>query len=209
LKGVEYRFNIEPNSTTKQNKEKSLMSLKDLMTTVASLKDVITNDPRIEVDWPLMMKSFEQFSDIKGASGFIKMKPGPSPQEQALQQQLQDLQQQLQDAQMKASQDKPKTLGESMRWTPPELTPNERAQALQQVGITPDPAGPPPAVTEPTPPTVNANGMMFHDPSIAKAAEVMSKPSPSPEASQPIVSDTGHMFNDPAIAKVASAISKS
>lgn len=37
----------------------------------------------------------------------------------------------------------PKTLGESLGWTPADLTPAERAQALQQVGIQADPNGAP------------------------------------------------------------------
>ena len=100
LKGVEYRFNINPNSTTKQNKEKALMGIERLLAVVGKFQNLFKDDPRIEIDFPKIMKAYENMSDIKGAAEFIKIKPGPTPMEQQLTQQVQELTQELQEAKM-------------------------------------------------------------------------------------------------------------
>jgi len=172
LQGVEYRFNIEPNSTTKQNKEKSLMSLKDLMTTIASLKDVITNDPRIQVDWPLMMKSYEEFSDIKGAAGFIKIQPGPSPQEMQLMRENQQLQQQLQQIQAQFQQLQQDT---ALDKRDAENQKQNEETVRTVTGLAKDVAAaqqPPPPPQEPV---VNKSGQMFNAPELGQAADAITK----------------------------------
>lgn len=84
LKGVEYRFNIEPGSTSKMNKEKALMGIERLMGVIGKFQNLFKDDPRIQVNFPEIMSAYERMSDIKGAGKFITIQPGPSPEEQAL-----------------------------------------------------------------------------------------------------------------------------
>lgn len=179
LKGVEYRFNIEGGSTTKQNKEKSLMALKDMTATIVGMKDVLMNDPRIEVNWPLIMKSFEEFSDIKGASGFITVNQGPSPLEEQLMAQVQQLQMALQEmqgqmeAQMqqmeaerqqvaldKRDADNQRQNEETVR------TVTDLAKEVQAAQVPPEP---------PAEPVVNGGGQMFNTPEIGQVADAINK----------------------------------
>lgn len=168
LKGVEYRFNIEPNTTTKMNKEKALQGVERLLGVIGKFQNLFKDDPRIEVDFPQIMKSYEQLSDIKGAGEFIKFNEGPSPQEQqlqeenqGLQEQLQQMQQQLQQAQM----DMTKHVGQmeaekrGMELDDRENQLNQQEQAAEQ---------------EPQP-TVNNSGQMFQDPDLAKTADAITK----------------------------------
>ena len=90
LKGVEYRFNIEPGSTTKQNKDKALMGVERLLGVIGKFQNLLKDDPRIEIHLDRFMKIYEQMSDIKGAGELITIKDGPSQHEQQLQQQLQE-----------------------------------------------------------------------------------------------------------------------
>lgn len=175
LKGVEYRFNVEPNSTTKQNKEKSLMSLKDMMNTLASLKDIWQNDPRVQVDWPLIMKSYEQFSDIKGAAGFIKIVPGPSPQEQALMQENEALQGQLQQMEAQMQEHMAQMEAERQQNDLDKRDTENQRQNEETVRTVTDIAK---TATAPQPapqPTVNGSGQMFNDPELGKVAQAITK----------------------------------
>lgn len=92
LKGVEYRFNINPNSTTKQNKEKALAGVERLLGMVGKFQNIIKDDTRINVRLDKALKIYEEMSDIKGAGEIIEVADGPSPQEQQMMQQLQELQ---------------------------------------------------------------------------------------------------------------------
>jgi hypothetical protein len=96
LKGVEYRFSVEADSTVKISKEKQLSELERIMTAIGKFQNSFKDDPRIEVNWGAMLKAYDSLTDIPGADQFVIVKDGPSPQEQELQQQNQELQQQLQ-----------------------------------------------------------------------------------------------------------------
>lgn len=90
LKGVEYRFNINPASTVKANKDAEIASLERLMSAIGKFQNIFKDDPRVEVNWGEMMSAYEQASDIKGASQFIKYDPSqPSPHQ--LQQQMEQM----------------------------------------------------------------------------------------------------------------------
>lgn len=115
LKGVEYRFNITPNSTAKINKEKQLQNLKGFLSDLTGFQNIIKDDPRIEIHPDKMALALGSLSDIKGAEEFITVNDGPSPSELALQQENEQLKQQMQqmeqEAQMKMMDDKMKELG--------------------------------------------------------------------------------------------------
>ena len=115
LKGVEYRFNITPNSTAKINKEKQLQNLKGFLSDLTGFQNIIKDDPRIEIHPDKMALALGSLSDIKGAEEFITVNDGPSPSELALQQENEQLKQQMQqmeqEAQMKMMDDKMKEHG--------------------------------------------------------------------------------------------------
>lgn len=179
LRGIEYRFNIASGTTTKQNKEKSLAALKDMTGTIVSMKDVIMNDPRIQVDWPLIMKSFEQFSDIKGASGFIKIADGPSPMEAQLMQQVQQLEGALQEmqgqmqAQMQQMEAERQQVALDKRDADNQRQNEDTVRTVtglaKDVQATQVPPEPPPE------PTVNGGGRMFNTPEIGQVADAIQK----------------------------------
>lgn len=109
LKGADYRFNIMPGSTAKQNQQAQLDSMERLMAVVAKYQNVIQDDPRTEIQWAEMLNAYEQLSDLKGVSDFIVVKDAPSPEEQQLidenlqlKEQMQQMQMQMQQAQAQA-----------------------------------------------------------------------------------------------------------
>jgi len=113
LKGVEYRFNVKTNSTMKVEKDKQLSALKDLMGTIGQFQNIFKDDPRIDVNWGNMLNSYEELSQIPGASEFVRVSDGPSPQQLMQMQQEQQMQlekekmaqeQMMQQQQMMASQ---------------------------------------------------------------------------------------------------------
>lgn len=163
LKGVEYRFNIEPNSTSKMNKEKSLGGLERLMGAIGKFQNVFQDDPRLQVNWPKMMKAYEQFSDIKGVSEFITMTDGPSPQEQALQQENQQLQAQLQEMGAKMQQQQQQMDQERSEL---EVDLREKALGLKERSL---------SEREAKTPTVASGGRMFKDADLGKVANEISK----------------------------------
>lgn len=95
LRGIEYRFNVTANSTAKINKQAQLDALERVMTTLGKFQNIFKDDPRVQIDWPQMMKVYEQLSDIKGVNKFVQIVDAPSPQEMALMQENQALQEQM------------------------------------------------------------------------------------------------------------------
>jgi hypothetical protein len=106
LKGVEYRFNIDPNSTAKTNKDEQLRELENMIGLLGKYQNIFKDDQRIDIQWDKIMKTYENLSDIAGASEFVKVTDGPSPQElkQQQDQQAQQVQQQQQQQQMDMQQ---------------------------------------------------------------------------------------------------------
>lgn len=96
LKGVEYRFNIAPDSTVKLSKENQLQELERIMNNVAKFQNQFKDDPRIDVNWGPIMKQYGELTSIKGADEFIKFTDGPSPQELQQQQEQAKMQQEQQ-----------------------------------------------------------------------------------------------------------------
>lgn len=143
LKGVEYRFNITPNSTMKVNKEKQMESLTNLMGTIGKFQNIFKDDPRIDVDWGKMLKAYEELSGLANSSEFVVVKDGPSPQE--LQQQQQEQQMQMEQAKMQQEA---------------ELKQQELAMSQQQ------------QEQQSAQPTINQAGM-FSDQHVGQAAEII------------------------------------
>lgn len=99
LKGVEYRFNIDPNSTAKINKEKELMAMERLMENLGKFQNLFKDDPRYELHPDKMAAKLGDLADIKGADEFVSVKEGPSPTEIALMEENEQLKMALQQVQ--------------------------------------------------------------------------------------------------------------
>lgn len=145
LKGVEYRFNITPNSTMKVQKEKQLQQLQGLMDQLGKYQNIFKDDPRVEVNWGKMLDVYEELAGIPGAGEFVTYTEGPSPQEIAQQQQEQ---------QMQLEQQK---LEQEAQFKQADM---EQAQMQQQ--------------QQANQPTINQGGM-FQDPDLGQAAQVISQ----------------------------------
>lgn len=109
LKGVEYRFNINPGSTMKINQEKQLQSLERFIDNMGKFQNIFKDDPRVEFHPDKIAAAFGGLADIKNAEEFVTTNDGPSPEEQQLMQENEQLKQELQqmqhDQQMKELQD--------------------------------------------------------------------------------------------------------
>ncbi len=175
LQGIEYRFNMEGNSTVKQNKEKALAGLERLLGVIGKFQNLFKDDPRIEIDFPKILKSYEQFSDIKGAAGFVKINDGPSPQETALMEENESLKQALQQAEQQVQEQSAQAEAERQQVDLDKRDAENQRQNEETVRTVTDMAK---TATEPQPepqPTVNGGGQMFADPDLGKVAEAISK----------------------------------
>jgi hypothetical protein len=151
LKGVEYRFNIAPDSTMKMSKENQLQQIERIMNNIAKFQNQFKDDPRIEVNWGAIMKQYDELMDIKGASDFVTVKDGPSPQELMQQQEQQKMEQ---EQAMQASQQQQ----EQMMQQGQQMHEASMAQMQQQP-------------EEPKP--VTGGGAVFNDPHLASAADII------------------------------------
>lgn len=161
LQGVEYRFNIAPNSTAQENKDQQRTALENWIATISKLQNVIQQDPRTTVNWNEIMDVYGALTGIKGVERFItfdESKPTPEEQEEKL----------------KQAQDKPPS--ESINYA--DVPPDVKAQMEQAAGLQPSMIHgimmeqmvkeSQDAMTQQ--PTVNKAGM-FNDPQIAQVAE--------------------------------------
>lgn len=175
LRGVEYRFNIEPGSTSKMNKEKALAGVERLLGVIGKFQNLFKDDPRIEVDFPKILKAYEQFSDIKGAAGFVKVNQGPSPQEAELMQQNEQLQQQLQQMQQQMQEHMQQMQMEKQQMAMDKQATDTQRQNEDTVRTVTDLAK---TATAPQPepaPIVSGTGQMFKDPDLANVADAITK----------------------------------
>lgn len=86
LKGVEYRFRVNPDSTAKINKAAQLQSLLDMMDRLGKYQNVLQDDPTITIHWDKIMGAYKELTDIPMAGEFISFDPeaqkapeGPPP----------------------------------------------------------------------------------------------------------------------------------
>jgi hypothetical protein len=170
LKGVEYRFNVDSNSTAKVEKANQLNEWQQLVENIGKFQNIFKDDPRIDVNWAAIMAAGESLTNIKGASEFITTKDGPTPQEQQLQAEVTKLQTANQSqtqahapsGQIHESADLVKMWTSAVQAGDLELA----NQIVQALGFIPTP---------PTQqPTINSAGA-FHDPTVAGVAEQLKK----------------------------------
>jgi hypothetical protein len=79
LKGIEYRFNVNPDSTLKANKTATLEALKDFMDRMGKMQNVFQEDPRLSINWDKITSSYEELTGIPNASEFISFDPSAQP----------------------------------------------------------------------------------------------------------------------------------
>lgn len=205
LKGVEYRFSIATDSTAKTNKDAQRQALENWMGVIGKLQNVIQDDPRVSIDWPLIMKTYGDLVDIPNADEFIKVDDNaqpPPPQQQA------------------PSPTAVSTPGGQLHESADLVKMFQATQdlgvqnaILQMMGL---PAQQAPA----PPPIVSQSGHAFNDPHVAAAADALhaqfgnssAAPMPAPEAPpappEPTLGAGGRVFNDKTVAGVADALHK-
>lgn len=145
LKGIEYKFNITPNSTMKVQKEKQMETLVNLMGTIGKFQNIFKDDPRVDVNWGKMLDTFEELSGLPGANEFITYTDGPSPAELLRQQQQE---------QMELEKEK---LNQQAEFKAADM---EQTQMQQQ--------------QQANQPTINQAGM-FGDPDLGQAGQIISQ----------------------------------
>lgn len=213
LKGVEYRFNIDPDSTAKVNKDAQRQAMIDSIGMIGKMQNVFQDDPRLNVHWDKIMTSWEGLSDVPGASEWITFDEN-APTKQDLEMQKQ------QQAAAAAQQPGPNAV------TMPNGQVHEQADLVKLFTAVQDlnvqnailkvmglPEMQAPAVA----PTVTPSGHTFTDPTLGAAAEALHSsvqpssapmPAPAQPAPEPTVASNGTMFHDPHLSKAADAITK-
>lgn len=227
LKGIEYRFMVDPNSTAAANKAAMLTSLQDFLGTLGKFQNVILQDPSITVNWDKIMDTYEQLTGIPNAAEFITFNPNAPPKAPEPASAPSATSIQMPTGQVHETADLGRLYLNSNDWW-------VKNQILTAMGFQPAPlnvqnmipgfddSGPQP--TEPVPqpqPTTISTGHTFNDPNVAAAAEAInSHMPPAPVAGtpgvtreatappEPSVISSGHAFNDPTVAKAAEAINQ-
>lgn len=157
LKDVEYRFNITPGSTAKMNKDAQRTALEGFIGVVSQLQNVIQDDPNVQINWPQIMKAYENLSDIDGVSEFMTVQDGPTQREIELEQLVKEYED-------KEKQEKvePTVISNGMMFNDPHL-----AQAADAI------MGQSTQSAPPQEPMVGKAGV-YEDPTLGKAAEAIS-----------------------------------
>lgn len=137
LKGVEYRFNINPGSTEKLNKNAQLENVKEMMTMIGKFQNIFKDDPRVDVNWGEMLSSYGRLAGVENAAKFVTVKDAPSPQEQAVMDENAQLKEQL--GQLEGQQGQtaqpPKRPSETLNYK--DAPPDIRRQIEAQAGLQP------------------------------------------------------------------------
>lgn len=74
FRDVEFRFNIDPNSTAEINRERQLEELDRIQGALSGLQNVIQDDARVEIQWDKIMKTYTDLIDVPGVKDFIRVK---------------------------------------------------------------------------------------------------------------------------------------
>lgn len=181
LKGVEYRFKINADSTAKINQQAQLQSLDNYMDRIGKMQNLFQDDPTITIHWDRIAEVFSTLTDIPGASEFITIDPSAQkPQEQPAPPQPSATALSLQSGQVHESADLVKLYQVCN-------DPSVKMQILQTMGF------------HPSMPDLSSDQINAISPQ--PTAPVAPQPVP-----QPAVSASGHSFNDPHLAEVANAL---
>lgn len=209
LKGIEYRFKINPDSTAKINKQAMLQQLQDMMDRLGKYQNVIQNDPTIKIEWGTILETYEELSGIPNASQFIKVDPNAKPPEPPPPPPTPNSVDMGNGVVVEADDLVKMYLGSHDQTL--------QAQILEKLGFQPT-AGEPAEAEPAQDPTTISSGHTFNDPAIAAAAEALhtniSQPLPDsqlpePEpAPEPSVNSRGNVYNDATVSAAADALHK-
>lgn len=194
LKGIEYRFIINPDSTAKINQQAQLQALLDMIDRLGKYQNILQEDPTITIHWDKIMEAYSVLTDIPGAAEFISFDPNAQKQpEQPTPQQPSPTSVQFPGGQVHESADLVKLL---LGLGPQDIA--LKNAILQTMGLPPL-AQPEPVVqapqAPPVPPAVTTDGISFHDPHIAQVADALNNdttpipmptPQPAPTAAAPV-----------------------
>lgn len=75
LKGIDYRFRINADSTAKINQQAQLQAILDMMDKLGKYQNILQDDPRITIHWDKIMSAYSTLTDIQGADQFITFDP--------------------------------------------------------------------------------------------------------------------------------------
>lgn len=203
LKGVEYRFNITPDSTMKINKKQQLASVEQVLADLGKFQNLYKDDSRIDVNFGEILTKLGSLADIKGADKFITVKPGPDPKEQQMQQDMQKLQaqnEQLNQTLVKTPAGQTVDPTDMVKlYLGSDDNPGLQSQIAELLGFKPTPRQ--------AQPITNSAGV-YHDPTVAAAAEhIMSMESNPPEQSSPNINKTG-AYDDEHVAQAAEIVNE-
>lgn len=202
LKGIEYRFKIDPNSTSTTNKQQLIQELNDILGVIGKFQNIFTEDPRFTINWDQIMSTFDSLSDIPNADKFISFDPSkPSKQEVQLQQEQAKQTTpsgssiQMPNGQVHELADLGKLYLNTNDWW-------VKNQILEALGFQPAPpsvqaqignattnseqSNQPGGTAQPQGPMSTTSGHMFHDPQFGAAAEAINNfQATPPQAGQP------------------------
>lgn len=201
LKGVEYRFNIAPDSTAKINKDAQRAAVENMMDRIGKFQNLFKDDYKLTINWGQIMETWETLSDIPGAADFIKYDENAEPPQPPP------------EAPAPPPQPDPLSPDDLVKLYLGTNNVELRNELLEKLGFTPT------ETEETTPdadPIVTSGGHMFHDSEVGQAGQAIQDmfpmqeppmPTEEPEA-EPTIAGDGQAFNDPTLGKVADSIGK-
>lgn len=191
LKGVEYKFNINPDSTAKTNKDAQRQALENWMGMIGKLQNVIQSDPRVKVQWPTIMSAYGGLIDLPEAEDFITVDENAQPTPTAPPP--------ISPTAVKMPSGQVHETADLVKMFASVDDINVKNAILEAMNL-------PPMQPQAPEPITNSAGS-FQDPHVAQAAEALMQGTQSPQTPEPTVNAAG-MFNDPHVAQAANNIVK-
>lgn len=171
LKGIGYRFKINPDSTAKITQQAQLQAMMDLVDRLGKYQNILQEDPTITIHWDKIMSAFMTLTDIPGSDQFISFDPTAQKQPDPV------------------APPQPKPLSSPVQlpngneveasdlvrlYAGADNDPTLQTAVAKLLGLPSDPI----VDTDPlTPgiqePTVSKSGMAFQDPTVAQAADMI------------------------------------
>lgn len=172
LKGVGYRFKINPDSTAKITQQAQLQAMMDLIDRLGKYQNILQEDPTITIHWDKIMSAFMSLTDIPAADQFITFDPQaqkqPDPVVPPQPTPLQNPIKMPSGVELEAA-DVVKLYQYS------DNDPTLQVAVAGLLGLPSDPIDttPQPTTTPPVPPSVSKTGHVFQDGSLAGAADAI------------------------------------
>lgn len=168
LKGVEYRFKINPDSTAKINQQAQLQALLNMIDKLGKYQNILQEDPTITIHWDKIMSSFMTLTDIAAADQFITFDPqAQKPPEQP------PVPEPLKSPVQLPNGSEIETTDLIKLYASADNDPTLQMAVAQLLGLPSEPKEEEPVPEAPTPPSVSKTGHVFQDGSLASAADAI------------------------------------